>query len=271
MKIQLLDQEIFTKKNAMLPFALTDVLTETAGKTNSNLLHFWQFEQTFILGMKDTRVDHLEAGVKVLKENHYDLVIRNAGGLGVISDKGILNISWIFPKSNTSIDQGYEKMLTLIQNAFPELTIRAYEISHSYCPGKFDLSVDGKKIAGIAQRRVKEGIAVMMYLSVSGDQNKRGEIVQAFYQKSLTENYGKNGYPEVWPLTMTTLSDVLHKTISISETKRRFLQALNIDEVAQNALDWVKENKQETQIENKLVNMTKRNKQLEELNDVPSL
>ncbi|MEL5940594.1 lipoate--protein ligase family protein, partial [Tetragenococcus halophilus] len=111
----------------------------------------------------------------------------------------------------------------------------------------------------------------MMYLSVSGDQNKRGEIVQAFYQKSLTENYGKNGYPEVWPLTMTTLSDVLHKTISISETKRRFLQALNIDEVAQNALDWVKENKQETQIENKLVHMTKRNKQLEELNDVHSL
>lgn len=70
---------------------------------------------------------------------------------------------------------------------------------------------------------------------------------------------------------MTTLSDVLHQTISISETKRRFLQALNIDEAAQNALDWVKENKQETQIENKLVHMTKRNKQLEELNDVHSL
>lgn len=145
MEIKLLDQKIFTKKNALLPFALTDVLTETAGKTNSSLFHFWQFEQTFILGMKDTRVDHLKAGVKVLKENHYDLVIRNAGGLGVISDKGILNISWIFPKGNTSIDQGYERMLTLIQNAFPELTIQAYEISHSYCPGKFDLSVDGKK------------------------------------------------------------------------------------------------------------------------------
>ncbi|MDN6362176.1 MAG: lipoate--protein ligase family protein [Tetragenococcus koreensis] len=271
METILLDQKVFTKETAMIPFALTDVLTETAGETNTNLLHFWQFEQTFILGMKDTRVDHLSAGIDVIKDNGYDPVIRNAGGLGVISDQGVLNISWIFPKEQISIDQAYEKMVTLIQKAIPELDIKAYEISHSYCPGKFDLSVEGKKIAGIAQRRVKEGTAVMMYLSVFGNQNKRSEIVQEFYQKSLAENYGKNGYPDVWPSSMTTLSEVLHRPLTIQETKRRFLQALKIDEPAQNALNWIEENEQANQFEKKMKSMQQRNKQLEEINHVRTL
>jgi lipoate-protein ligase A len=42
-------------------------------------------------------------------------------------------------------------------------------IEHSYCPGKFDLSIDGKKFAGISQRRVRGGIAVQIYLCVEGN------------------------------------------------------------------------------------------------------
>ncbi|GMA46755.1 lipoate--protein ligase family protein [Tetragenococcus muriaticus] len=271
MKTKLFDQKTFTKETAMIPFALTDILTETAGKHKKALLHFWQFEQSFILGMKDTRVNHLSKGVKTIKNNGYQPVIRNAGGLGVISDEGILNISWIFPKEQVSIDQSYQKMLDLIQKAFPELTIKAYEIQHSYCPGKFDLSVEGKKVAGIAQRRVKEGIAVMMYLSVFGDQQQRSEIVRAFYQESLGTDYGKNGYPDVWPSTMTTLSDALHQPLTIQETKKRFLQVLDIDETAQNALNWIKEKEQMAQFQKKMDSMQQRNKQLEELNHVSTL
>lgn len=111
----------------------------------------------------------------------------------------------------------------------------------------------------------------MMYLSVSGNQNKRGEIVRQFYQNSLIENYGKKGYPDVWPASMVSLTDILHKQLTIQETKERFVQALNIDETAQNALDWIKENKQTAQFEKKLVNMQQRNKQLEELDNVSTL
>lgn len=271
MKIKIFDQKIFTKNTAMIPFALTDVLTDIAGKNNTNLLHFWQFEQTFILGMKDARVDNLKKGIDTIKRYNYNPVIRNAGGLGVLSDKGVLNISWIFPKEEISIDQGYEKMVALIRQAFPELTINAYEISHSYCPGKFDLSVNGKKIAGIAQRRVKEGIAVMMYLSVFGNQNKRGEIVRQFYRDSLAENYGKKGYPDVWPSSMISLSDALGKQLTIQEIKKRFMQALQIDKTRQDALNWIKENGQMPQFEKKIVNMQQRNKQLEELDYVSTL
>lgn len=77
-------------------------------------------------------------------------------------------------------EAAYEEMFALIQQALPELTIEAREISDSYCPGTYDFSVNGQKIAGTAQRRIKDGIAIMMYLSVNGDQIQRGNSFGRF-------------------------------------------------------------------------------------------
>ena len=61
-------------------------------------------------------------------------------------------------------------MVDFINALFPEVAerIEAYEIVGSYCPGSYDLSIDGKKFAGISQRRMKNGIAVQIYLCVEG-------------------------------------------------------------------------------------------------------
>jgi octanoyl-[GcvH]:protein N-octanoyltransferase len=40
-------------------------------------------------------------------------------------------------------------MMDLTQQAFPELKVAAYEIRDSYCPGTFDLSIDGKKLLAL--------------------------------------------------------------------------------------------------------------------------
>lgn len=39
-----------------------------------------------------------------------------------------------------------------------EAKIEAYEIEGSYCPGSYDLSIGGKKFAGISQRRLRAGL-----------------------------------------------------------------------------------------------------------------
>lgn len=111
--------------------------------------------------MKDTRTPFLSEGIKVIQDAGFTPVIRNAGGLGIVSDQGILNISLIFPQEDEnkiSIDEGYEQMLALTRQAFPVYAdkIEAYEIKDSYCPGTYDLSINGKKFAGIAQRRIKK-------------------------------------------------------------------------------------------------------------------
>lgn len=267
-----IDQANFYKKTAFLPFALTDVFTEDSSANSRSFFHFWQFEQTFILGMKDTRVTDFELGVQSILNNDYLPVIRNSGGLGVIADQGILNISLIFPKNEqTTTDTAYEAMYELTQKAFPELVIDAYEITDSYCPGTFDLSVNGKKIAGIAQRRLKNGVAVMMYLSVNGDQTWRGEIVREFYQTSLKEAFGTDGYPAVDPSCMTTLETVLATSLSVKAVKERFLQALEIQTDAIDPLQWVQENNYTTLLEKKIAGMEQRNLKIKEIHHGDSL
>ena len=61
-----------------------------------------------------------------------------------------------------------------------DVDIHTHEIEQSYCPGKFDLSIDGKKFAGISQRRVRGGIAVQIYLCVEGSGSKRAAMMRDF-------------------------------------------------------------------------------------------
>ena len=55
------------------------------------------------------------------------------------------------------------------------IEIEAREIVGSYCPGSYDLSIKGKKFAGISQRRIRKGVAVQIYLCVNGSGSERAE------------------------------------------------------------------------------------------------
>ena len=179
--------------------------------------------------MKDSRVIYFDEALKTVSHKNYHLVLRNSGGLGVINDPGVLNVSLILPKetlATLSIDDGYQAIVNwLEQTSFGKLGLEIGEVADSYCPGKFDLSIKGKKIAGIAQRRVKEGVAIMMYLSVDGDQKARGEVVRAFYQSGLKEQFGID-YPAVNPDSMTTLADSAPFEVSLQSVKTELLQAM---------------------------------------------
>jgi octanoyl-[GcvH]:protein N-octanoyltransferase len=224
-----IDSGCLTAKNSFQPFAMTDVFTHFSGQNKQPIIHFWQLDQTMILGMKDTRMPYLKDGLNELRKSNYHIIVRNAGGLGVIADQGVLNVSLILPnlsENKLSIDQAYEIMWLWLKEAFPEKDIAAYEIAQSYCPGQYDLSIDGKKFAGIAQRRVKNGLSVMIYISVSGDQLHRGNTVRHFYQAGLKEQFGLNGYPPVAPESMANLAELLEKPLSVEAVKNQLLSTI---------------------------------------------
>lgn len=210
----------------LTPFAYTDLLTKEAGIQQQPMLHFWEAERTVILGMKDTRLPQLSQALRVLKKADYRYVARNSGGLAVVADEGILNFSLIIPlppEQKISIPEAYELMWQIMKEAFgdDQHTIEAKEISDSYCPGEYDLSINGRKFAGIAQRRIREGIAVMIYLSVTGPQTERGEMIRAFYQAGLEDDFGQHGYPPVRPAAMANLSDLLDRPLSVQAAKNQ--------------------------------------------------
>lgn len=195
------------------------------------ILHFWPMPNTVILGMSDRQLPAITEGRQFIKGAGYDSVVRNLGGLAVVSDSGILNFSLLFPDGLTdkySITDGYTFMVELIRKSFSDYyqAIDHFEISDSYCPGTFDLSINNQKFAGLAQRRIKNAIAISIYISVNGNQLERGHIIKEFYDVSLADQKTNNHYPKVKPESMATLTELLNDTFSVEEVEERVLLAL---------------------------------------------
>lgn len=200
----------------MSPFADTDALILEASQSGRQYIHFWQTPPTLILGMMDTRLPYFDqARDFIRRETNLQMVVRNSGGLGVISDPDVLNVTLFFPQKHEriTINDGYERMLWLIKQMIqilaPKSEVEVGEVADSYCPGDYDLSLKGKKFAGISQRRLEHGLAVMIYLSVAGNQTERAHVMKNFYKIGIQKEETKWSYPSVRPDAMTTLADGL--------------------------------------------------------------
>lgn len=245
---QLFDQPIAVLNQPLVPhnnlssFIYTNALLDHSNDLPVPLLHFWTLEDTVICGLKDQRLPHLTEAEQFLHAHHYHYFLRNSGGLAVVSDAGVLNCSLFLPwhiiGHELAIDQAYQIMYELISNAFPELSIATGEITHSYCPGSFDLSVNGQKIGGMAQRRNQAGVVVMLYLSVNGNQTARGELIRDFYTNGLQQVTNQWHFPDVWPSAMVTIADLLQQPLSMGEAKQRITNIFKQHQANINQLLW---------------------------------
>lgn len=192
------------------------------------ILHFYPiFKPSVFLGAKDKLLNNFSAGVAFLEREGYTLSIRPHGGLGVVEDDGILNFAIVTDNRFVSlnIDQAFNFSLSTIQSSLNKynLTLSAYEITDSYCPGKYDVVIDGKKVGGIAQRRYRDAVTTAAYIGISGDQIKRGQIMQGFYQIAQADDR----FPQVNPHSMATLSDILGQPISLADFQAHFIECLH--------------------------------------------
>ncbi len=215
--------------DAKQSFAFDDALCESVGNGHSQpIVRLWVHHHTVVLGIQDTKLPHIERGLAYLHEQGWHTIVRNSGGLAVVLDEGVLNVSLIFPdtKKGIDIDRGYEAMATLIARMLPEAYVQTGEVVGSYCPGSFDLSIDGKKFAGISQRRIRGGVAVQAYICVSGSGAARAEWIRQFYERSLAGKQTKFTYPTIVPHTMASLSELLGKEMTVSSLIMRLYEAL---------------------------------------------
>ncbi|MCY8858116.1 biotin/lipoate A/B protein ligase family protein [Bacillus atrophaeus] len=219
--------------DAKQSFAMDDTLCASVGKGLSpTTARSWVHHQTIVLGIQDTRLPYLEDGVRLLEDEGYRVIVRNSGGLAVVLDEGVLNISLIFEdqKKGIDIDRGYEAMVELMKRMLKsyEAKIEAYEIEGSYCPGSYDLSIGGKKFAGISQRRLRGGVAVQIYLCADKSGSERADLIRRFYQAALKDksNDVKGVYPDIRPETMASLSELLQTDITVQDLMLSLLTEL---------------------------------------------
>ena len=224
--------------NPLIPIATDEMFLRTISGNDECILHMYTLPNSAIIGAPDTRVPFFDEALFAFYRNNIIPAVRNIGGLGIISDKGILNLSIIMnkPKENFSINEGYELMTEFIKAVFPEGAnkIDAIEITNSYCPGDYDLSINGKKFAGIAQRKIKDSVVVSIYISIFGDQQKRANIMREFYDIGIKDQQINYKYPKIDPNYMETLEKLLHKEFTLEDVYERVekvLYSLDCDQV----------------------------------------
>lgn len=217
--------------DALDSFAMDDTLCASVGsKTSPPVARLWVHRKTVVLGIQDSRLPGTAAAMDYLKANGYQVIVRNSGGLAVALDPDVLNISLVLPIHNvfSGIDEGYETMRQLIVEMLQpyETTVVAGEIEGSYCPGRYDLSIGGRKFAGISQRRTKGGMAVQVFLLVSGSGRKRAEVIKQFYRLAVEAQPLQASHPFVKPETLASLSELLSRDVKVAALRQRLIDVL---------------------------------------------
>ncbi|MBO1910789.1 lipoyl-[GcvH]:protein N-lipoyltransferase, partial [Microvirga sp. 3-52] len=114
-----MDESISAKKRSALEsFAADDTLCHLVGQQMSiPAVRTWVHDHTVVLGIQDHRLPNISEATSILENAGYQSIVRNSGGLAVVLDEGVLNISMILSEQNTSIDisTGYEIMLEFVK------------------------------------------------------------------------------------------------------------------------------------------------------------
>ena len=192
---------------------ISDQAFRTLGENEMILQMFSQKIPSISIGYDDTKAPHFKEGVEHYRSKGLKVGIRGAGGRSVANDEGILNFSILFKSQEPSHAQ-YVFFHKFIQDALKPLGLNfdLGEVTGAYCPGTYDISIDGKKVAGTASRQVKDNTLVGCYLGVNGDQYKRSKVISEFYE--ITKDVIR-----VDTNKLTTIEDQLDRPISVQEVK----------------------------------------------------
>jgi lipoate-protein ligase A len=133
----------------------------------------------------------LKPGFETAKRNSatrgWPLHLRPTGGGAVPQGPGVLNLALAFTADRTfSIEDGYRLITRIIQNAIPAGWATG-ATPNSFCDGAWNLSLNGRKVVGTAQRIRPVGnrqrrILAHALILVEGDLAAGAAAVDAFHR-----------------------------------------------------------------------------------------
>lgn len=202
--------ELKQEENSLISTAIDDHSMKTI-QDGDIILHLFQ-HSGINMGNDDTKIKDFKQGLEYYYQNNIPVTIRNAGGRSVVSDDGVLNMSLIV-KNNKNMYENFAYLDQFIKDALRPITqdIKTGLIDGAYCPGQSDMSIDGKKFSGTAQRKRKDVSALVCYIGVNGDQHARGELVKGFYDSMQEHDI------IIDPHAMGTLSSLIGREFTVQE------------------------------------------------------
>ncbi|MFD0716987.1 biotin/lipoate A/B protein ligase family protein [Paenibacillus sp. GCM10027626] len=217
----------------LFPFAYDELICSGVAKGAAPFVHIWRHEKAIVLGPRDRRLPYAERAMEWMRLQGYAVGVRNSGGAAVPLDPGVVNLSVIAPNPEGRLDfkHEFELMYELITQTLDKLGIKVDkgEVVGSYCPGEYDVSVNGRKVCGISQRRQMKAFIVNSFVNVGGHVRRNAELIRNWYSIATGAAEGHepdetvlSSVPEIKPEVMATLGELGEAGITV----RSFTQSL---------------------------------------------
>ncbi len=158
--------------------------------------------------MRDMRLPGAEDAVRHFRSLGYEVHLRSSGGRLVVLDEGVLNVAIAYAgEALPGIEPGFQLMAGVLSEALGDLGLEPVvgEVAGSICAGRYDLSIGGRKVAGLSQRRRRNFALIHAFLLVEGDGKGREDLAASFY--GLARASAEEG---IRPGTMAALQEFRH-------------------------------------------------------------
>jgi octanoyl-[GcvH]:protein N-octanoyltransferase len=192
----------------------------------------WRYHQAVMLGRRDTKLPNLPDAIRWVCSQGYDVAVRPCGGTGVPLTKDVLNVSYLFPAADYiqyPLNTAFRAIAKILVHALtPIAKVDIGEVRGSYCPGDFDLSIQGFKISGIAQRRIKGAVILQAYILVGGEGEALFTVMQSLYEKAgyYTLPESQRPLPLLDPQTNRSIQEVTHANLRPEDIAQQILSAI---------------------------------------------
>ncbi|WP_146032924.1 lipoate--protein ligase family protein [Geothermobacter hydrogeniphilus] len=114
-----------------------------------------QAPRCLVVTRREARFPHFEAAAETLAGEGWPLMVRCSGGSCVPQGPGVLNLSLVFAKPDGwLLENGYRLLCDLFRRLLADygLAAESGEVPGSFCDGRYNLQVAGRKLLGTAQR-----------------------------------------------------------------------------------------------------------------------
>lgn len=114
----------------------------------------WRCEPALLVTRPETRLPHFESAAVEMQAEGWPILLRKSGGSACPVGPGTVQVSMIEAASPAAtMHEKYIALAELIQSSLRAFQInsRTGLVPEAYCPGRYDLAVEGRKIAGMSQ------------------------------------------------------------------------------------------------------------------------
>ena len=133
------------------------LLSEAARGELPPTARIWRSSPCLVVPARQLSQPEALATTTAMTATGWPVVARHSGGSPVPLDPGMINLSLVFTVAASDawrIDDGFRLLIDLLAATFTELGLltQCGEIEGAFCPGRYDLAIRGRKVAGTAQQ-----------------------------------------------------------------------------------------------------------------------